>query len=378
MRRPFPLLAAVVLAAVLAACSRSEPQPEPLRAVRTERVGMAAVSDAATYAAEVRARTESRLSLRVGGKLLRRTVDLGDRVRPGQLLAELDPGDLKLAQAAAQAAARAAQVQLSQARADLERARELAAQQFVGPAELQRRQTAVEAAQAALEQARAQEAAQGNQAGYSRLLADAAGVITAVEAEPGAVLAAGAPLLRLAQDGPRDVVFSVPEDRVEVLRTLRGRPGALQVRPWAAPAQAPALAARVREVAAAADPLTRTYLVKAELQGGTLQLGQTATVTLSLPGPSGQIRLPPSALWEQGGRSMVWLLDAQAMTVTRQPVQISGALGRDLLVGAGLQPGQEVVTAGVHVLTEGQKVRRWIEPRAAAAASAASSSAAVR
>ncbi|MCU0928019.1 MAG: biotin/lipoyl-binding protein, partial [Burkholderiaceae bacterium] len=129
---------AVVFAAALAACSRPEPAPEPVRAVRTIEVGADAVATTQEYAAEIRARTESKLGFRVGGKLLRREVDVGDRVRPGQVLARLDPQDLRLGVEAAQAAARSAQVELDLARADAARFRSLREQGFISAAELER------------------------------------------------------------------------------------------------------------------------------------------------------------------------------------------------------------------------------------------------
>ncbi len=366
MRIPILFLPTLLVAAVLTACSRSEAPAEPVRAVRTMTIGTGSAAASNEYAAEVRARTESRLGFRVGGKLVRRPVELGEVVKPGQLLAQLDGADLQLAQDAAQAALRAAQANLDQAAVDLKRARELQAQQFVGVAEVDRRETALKAAQATLEQARAQASAQGNQAAYTRLLADAAGVITSVDAEPGAVLAAGTPVLRLAHDGPRDVVFSVPEDRLPALRALRGKAGALQVQLWGGDAAtATPIAATVREVAAAADASTRTFLVKADVGRADVRLGQTATVRVPGAAREGVVRLPLAAVLEQGGRSVVWVLDAQAMTVDTRAVQIAGADARQVVVSAGLAAGAEVVTAGAHALTQGQKVRRYVEPKAA-------------
>jgi RND family efflux transporter MFP subunit len=183
------------------------------------------------------------------------------------------------------------------------------------------------------------------------------------------VLAAGAPVLRLAHAGPRDVVFAVPEDAVDGVRALRGRPDALTVKLWG---RAQPLAAGVREVAAAADPVTRTFLVKADLGAARVDLGQTAAVTLPLPARDGLVRLPLSALLQQQGRTVVWLLDAGSMTVKAQPVQVAGADANSALIAAGLAPGAEVVTAGVHVLTEGLKVSRYAASAATPASAPAS------
>jgi membrane fusion protein, multidrug efflux system len=363
--------ASVLLLLGLVACSKPEPAPEPVRAVRTQIVGDAAAAGTLEFAAEVKARTESRLGFRVGGKLLARPVELGQNVRAGQLLGQLDVTDLGLGAEAAQAALRAAQVNLDQALADFKRNDELHAQGFISAAELERRASARNAAQATLEQARAQASVQGNQAQYSRLVADVAGVVTAVEAEPGAVLAAGTPVLRIAHDGPRDVVFQVPEDRIAGVRALQVKAGALSVVLWGA-AGAP-LPATVREVSAAADPAGRTFQVKADVgRGADVRLGQTATVRLpsARPGAAadGVMRLPLPAVAEVGGRSVVWLLDAAAMTVSPHPVLVAGAEGNQVLIAQGVTPGQEVVVAGVHVLTPGQKVTRYVEPQRGRAA----------
>lgn len=366
-----PQVIAACAVLLLAACSKPEAAPEPLRAVRTMVVGRDAVAGESLYAGEIRARTESRLGFRVGGKLVSRPVELGQAVRKGQLLAELDVADLGLGAEAAQAAVRAAQVQAEQAAADFRRFEDLHAQGFISAADLERRQTAVRAAQATLEQARAQAAVQGNQARYSKLLADVSGVVTAIEAEPGAVLGAGTPVVRLAQDGPRDVVFQVPEDQVGALRSLQGKAGALRVTLWGAE-DAP-IAAKLREVAAAADPVGRTFLAKASLgkDAGEVRLGRTATVGLARPVREDVRRLPLSAVAESGGRSVVWVLDAAAMAVQPVPVKTGTPDGNHVVVTEGLQAGQEIVTAGLHVLTPGQKVVRYVDPKRPGAPAAA-------
>ncbi|HEY6088013.1 MAG TPA: efflux RND transporter periplasmic adaptor subunit [Burkholderiaceae bacterium] len=330
-------------------------------------VALGQASGTVDYAGEVRARVESRLGFRVGGKMVSRPADLGDSVKAGQVLASLDPQDLRLGQDAARSSVQAAQVNLDQALADFRRFKELRDQGFISMAELERHETALKAAQAQLAQAQAQAGVQINQARYSTLVADVGGVVTAVEAEPGGVLSAGATVLRLAQDGPRDVVFSVPEDQVGAMRALNGRAGALQVRLWGA-GGAP-IPATVREVAAAADPVTRTFLVKADIGTTAVRLGQTATVSIALPGVAGVVKLPLPAVFEQQGRSSVWLLDKDTMTVRAQAIQVAGAEGNQIVVLSGLAPGQVVVTAGVHVLTPGQKVSPYGAAPVLAAAS---------
>lgn len=369
---PLHVLALVGLA-ILAACSKPEPAPAPVRAVRTVTVAPQSAGGVQEYAGEVRARTESRLGFRVGGKIVRRDADLGDSVKAGQLLAQLDPQDLKLGQEAAKAALSAAQVNHDQAAADFKRFKELRDQGFISSAELERRETALKAALAQLEQARAQSSVQGNQAAYASLVADARGVITAVEAEPGMVVAAGTPVLRLAHDGPRDVVFAVPEDKLSLIRQLASVPGRFSVKLWGDDGRA--LPASIREISAAADPVTRTFLVKADVGQAPVKLGQTATVRVELPQTAGVTKLPLTALKEEQGKSIVWLVDRQSMTVRAQPVQVAGADGNEAVITGGLQAGQVVVTAGVHVLNPGQAVKFYVEPGAAAAAAASAASA---
>ncbi len=366
--RPFVL--PLLILPLLLACQEAPTVSDPVRAVRTLKVQSGSVATQHEYAAEVRARVESRLGFRVSGKLLQRQVGLGDAVKAGQPLARLDAGDLLLAQDAARAGLRAAQAQLALSDAEFKRYQELRAQGFISGLELERRETALKAARSQAEQAAAQAGVQANQAGYALLTADAPGVVTAVEAEPGMVLVAGATVIRLAHDGPRDAVFSVPEDQSAALRALIGQRGALKLRPWG-DAQA-LLPATVREVAAAADPMTRTFLVKADIGQTTLRLGQTATVLLETPAHGGAIKLPLTAVFEQGGHANVWLVEAATMQVRLQPIAVAGADGNQVVVAGGLSPDQAVVIAGVHTLTSGQRVRWYAEPGVAPPAATAS------
>ena len=363
--------AAATRALGLGGCSRPEPPPEPVRSVKLLTVGVNALQLQLEYAGEVRARVESRLGFRVAGKLVQRQAELGQRVKAGQVLAQLDPQDYQLAAQAAQAQVSAAQTQRDLAAADLKRYAALKEQNFISGAELERRQAALQAAQATLAQARAQSSSQGNQAGYTRLLADVAGVVTSIEAEPGQVVAAGTPVLRIAQDGPRDVVFAVPEDKVAQMA-----PGqTVSVRAWSG---GEVLTGRVREVAASADPVTRTYAVKVGLDGlnGTTAappLGSTVYVTPQGLGHAGTqaITLPTTALRQQGQGTAVWVYDPASATVRSQTVEVASADGNAAVVAGGLEPGMQVVATGVHVLSPGQKVTGYHSKQPVAPASKA-------
>ena len=353
-RRVFGLFALAALMTTLVACSKAEAPQEPLRSVKLLTVAGSDLNLASEFSAEVRARVESRLGFRVGGKLVQRPAEPGQRVAAGQLLALVDAQDFQLAAQAAQAQVSAAQSQRDLAAAEFKRFEALKAQNFISGAELERREASLKAAEAALNQAKAQAQAQGNQAGYARLTASHAGVIIAVEAEVGQVVSAGQPVVRLAHDGPRDAVFAVSESAIMSIRLGQSMQAMLL-------STGQMVQGTVREMAASADPVTRTYAVKLALApgvGGALPLG--ATLNVRAPGLSSAvasaIKLPTSALRQEGQGTAVWVLDEATMTVNSQAVQLGPVDGNEVVVTSGLQPGQKVVSAGVHVLSPGQKV----------------------
>jgi len=354
IRRVFGLCALAALVTTLVACSKAEAPQEPLRSVKLHTVASNDLNLGGEYAAEVRARVESRLGFRVGGKLVHRPAESGQRVAADQLLALLDAQDFQLAVQAAQAQVTAAQSQRDLAAADFKRFDALKAQNFISGAELERREATLKAADAALNQAKAQAQAQGNQAGYARLTASHAGVITAVEAEVGQVVSAGQPVVRLAHDGPRDVVFTVSESAIMAIRLGQSMQASVL-------STGQMVQGTVREMAASADPVTRTYAVKLALAPGVgeaLPLGTTLNVRApGVPGAlASAIKLPTSALRQEGQGTAVWVLDEATMTVNSQAVQLGPVDGNEVVVTSGLQPGQKVVSAGVHVLSPGQKV----------------------
>jgi multidrug efflux system membrane fusion protein len=349
------LLATSVLVPLLMACSRTEPAPEPVRSVKLITAQQSPDASAQGWAAEVRARYEARLSFRIGGLLTLRHVELGQRFKAGQVLVELDPQDPGLASQAAQAQVLAAQSQRDLTLADLRRYEALFKQGFIGQAELERRQSAAQTAQAQLDQARAQNDLQANQTRYTRLTASQSGIVTGIEAEPGQVVAAGAPVLRVAWDGPREVQAWVAEDQVGQWRAGQ----TVQVARWS---DTQPVRARVREVAASADPQTRSFLIRIDLPAQLdWALGQTARVwAQGLQGGSKALALPTAALLHMQGQSGVWVFDSDKKTVRFQPVQVLGYQADQVLVGQGIEAGQQVVAAGGHVLTDGQTVTPYV------------------
>lgn len=342
-----PALLSVLL--LTAGCSKPVEQTEDIRPVRTLTVAPAAGEASVELSGEVVPRYESRIGFRVGGKIIARKVEIGSVVKRGQVLMQLDPSDLQLSQAQARAALVAAESSLTLAKADLERYRELHAKNFVSQAVLDAKDAAYKAANSSHEQALAGLKVQSNQSGYATLVADADGVVTALDAEVGQVVSAGTPVVRVARSGDIEVRVSIPEDQVGALRQVT----AVTVRTWANPTQA--LEGRIREVAPAADPATRTFTTKIALTkpGDAVRLGMSATVAFAAPTPPA-IRLPLTALYNDKDQTSVWVVENDK--VRRVAVQVAGATGNELLVAAGLNPGQTVVTAGVNLLREGQKV----------------------
>lgn len=373
MKRILASATAILAGFSLVACSPPPPAEEPVRSVKLMKVQESTTTREESFAAEIRPAIESRLAFRVGGKILRRHVELGQHVKAGQLLAELDPADLSLANQAAAAQLQSAQTQRDLAKAELERYKGLRQQGFISAAELERREATAKAAESTLRQAVAQQSIQGNQSRYTHLLADADGLITSIDAEVGQVVSAGTPIVKLAKDGARDAVFAVAEDQIALIR-----PGqAAQVSLWAQGASSdasPALSGVVRELAAAADTVTRTYQVKVSLpEDQALPLGATASVRLQLgstgsktadPALAGtSIKVPTSALLRSTSEgkpvTQVWVFDAAQSIVSTRNVDIGQPQGNLIDITSGLKSGEEIVVAGVHVLSPGQKVIRY-------------------
>ncbi|MEW6760922.1 MAG: efflux RND transporter periplasmic adaptor subunit [Pseudomonadota bacterium] len=344
--------AAPLLLLLLAGCGKDEAKVEDIRPVRVVKLAAGDGAERVEFSGDVRPRYESRLGFRVGGKIVERKVDVGANVKDGQVLMRLDPQDLRLAEAQARATLRAAETERDLAQADYKRHQNLRAQNFVSQAVLDAKQAALRAAQANVDAARAGFRGQSNQAGYANLESDTNGVVTAVDAEVGQVVAAGAPVVRVARTDEKEVVIGIPEDRVEQLRTASD----VKVRLWANRDEA--IPGKIREVSPVADPATRTYTVKVSIPANPeVRLGMTATVDMAAAGKgdASHLRVPLSALVQGKGATSVWVVENGAVQLRR--VQVAGQAGNDILLAGGVQPGQTVVTAGVHLLKPGQKVK---------------------
>ncbi|OGS99910.1 MAG: efflux transporter periplasmic adaptor subunit [Gallionellales bacterium RIFCSPLOWO2_12_FULL_59_22] len=330
-----------LLVAILSGCNKeTTPAAGIERPALTMVVGSAATDGGNTYSGEIRARHEAQLGFRIGGKIAERLVDAGARVRAGQALMRLDPGDAGLQLSSAEAQHRLAE-------ADAQRYRELRGKGFVS-------QAALDAKEAALKAASAQAGLARNQSGYTTLRADRAGVVAALFAEAGQVVAAGQPVLRLAQDGGREVAIALPESH---LSNLEVGASAEITLPAAGDYAAP-LAGRLRELSPAADPASRTYAARVALlqPGPEVALGMTARVRFAASKKSGGLLIPLSAIFQQGKQAAVWIVAADR-TVSLRPVQVAAYRDDGAVIAGGLAAGERIVSNGVHRLAAGEKIR---------------------
>lgn len=346
-------LMVIVATVVMLGCKREVPEAyEDVRPVRAVTIGLTSGTVGATYSGEVRARYESKLGFRNGGKVVERLVEVGTRVRPGQPLMRQDPGDAELNVVSATAQVEAAKSRVTQNRVDLERGKRLFSKRFISQAELDREQLALDEAESQLKSAEAQLQIAVNRQEYATLAADMAGVVTAINVEVGQVVSPGQPVLTIAADGEREVVISIPESRVDELRKAKK----ITVSLWANPGKA--YTARLRELAPDTDEVTRTYAARVTVldPDATLRLGMTASVYVPDVEGATAVRLPLTAIYNKEGRPLVWVVDPQTSHVAPRVVTLAAAENDSVLVTDGLKDGEVVVTAGVHMLHEGQKV----------------------
>lgn len=346
------LLLLTVAATTLAGCDRQAPVREerarPVRAVVVEPSRTAVTLE---LPGEVRPRVETRYGFRVGGKIAERHVSVGDRVEPGQRLARLDPQDVAPAIAAARAQREAARTDLKLARIELDRLKELRGLNYVSQAQVDRQQAQADSAESRLRSAEAQLAQAANSAAFQTLVADEAGVVTAIEAEAGQVVAAGQPVVRVARTDVMELLVYVPEADLATAKSARD---------WTV--LIPALGGRatpavMRELSPVADAASRTYPMRLSLGGDltAVALGMSATAR-AVRESAEEIVLPMSALHSTGDTPKVWVV-GEDLTVRSVEVGTGGLLDDAVRIVSGLKAGDRVVTAGANLLREGQKVR---------------------
>jgi len=353
MKRFASIVAAAAAALTLAGCGNGKTIAEPVRPVVTQKVAAGATATRDVYSGEVRARYETDLGFRVGGKILARNVDAGARVTKGQVLARLDPEDARLVADAAKAQVASADADLALAKAELDRSRDLLERKFISQSAYDVKQQQYSAAKARHDQMKSQAAVSSNQASYTTLVADNDGVVLVAMAEPGQVVTAGQPVVRLARSGEKEVVLNAPEG--QLARFKVGEDVAISL--WSAPDQL--FRGRIREVAGGADSVTRTYQVKVSAidPPATAQVGMTANVLFKPALDAGLVLLPLSAIAGDKNAPAVWVVDPATSKVRLRPVKLGQFREDGATVLEGLAPGEIVVTAGVHKLRADQLVR---------------------
>lgn len=342
----------VVAALLLAACNRDIRPTLAAKPVIAERLSTTSGTPAEEYSGAVHARYESALGFRVPGKIVARYVTLGETIHRGELLARLDGTDAALERGAAAAALAAARSNLQTAQEDLARYARLVKIGAISRSDYDHQRDQVAAAQASYQQARRQYELRDNQLRYTDLRADHDGVITAVDAEVGQVVAQGQTVLSLAWSDEREVYIDVPENRIGEFTGARR----ISVSLWGTDE---AYSGMVREKSAAADPATRTFLVKVAIQdpGPAVRIGMTAGVKVEAAADPKELLVPMTALYHAGAATAVWIVDPNTQRLVLEPVRVERFSDDGVVIGAGLTAGQEVVIKGVNELYQGEQVQ---------------------
>lgn len=345
------VISSLCLAVMVSACHQPTEAPPAPRPVWVMSVGEAGGLVAASYTGEVKSRYESNIGFRIGGKIISRAVNVGDLVKKGQLIAQLDSNDTRLNAQAAQAEVQTAQANLALAQAELERRQQLYRQQFISKSALDSYETQVKTTQARLEQARSQAAVSLHQTGYTQLVADRSGVIGMIQAEPGQVVSAGQTIAQIYDLQTLEVLIAVPESRIDSLHvgdiariTLNDLPQSYQ--------------GRIREISPAANSQTHAFDLRIQLLDADQQmkLGMTAQVSFAQQHSAQSLIVPATAVTQQDGHASVWIIDAQQKAHIRRVT--TGALTENgIEITSGLQPQETIATIGVHTLTEGMPVK---------------------
>ena len=346
-----------ILWLTLSGCAGVKTAAEQPPLVRSQVIRMNDLDQNAKYAGEVKGRYESQLAFQVGGKIISRKVELGNRVNVGDILMEIDPKDVQQAVAITSAQLYSAQSQLTLAENNLKRYKTLHEQGGISRAQYEQYENAYAAAVALARQAAAQNNQGANQLGYTALRAGSAGVISNITAEAGQVVGAGQSVLTLVQDGEREVEIDVPENRYKDILTAKE----LKVTFWALPEQI--VTGSVREISPIADKASKTYKVRISLKNPPpeLNLGMTASVATSNASNQSSVYIPLSAIYQTGATPSVWVVTNDSAALRAVAL---GAFGDGTVqVVSGLRSNDVIITAGVHKIKEGQKVRLSGEPK---------------
>lgn len=346
--------AALSLTANASRVSANEPVVRPARVLE---IAYARQAQSLVLAGTVVPRIESTLGFRVAGKLVQRAVDVGAAVKPGDLIAQLDPSDYRLAVDNARAALASAEADHARARADHDRYLALRGGAAFTQQTLDQRQSLSATAQARVAQARSQLSSAENNLAYADLRADVAGIVTAVQAEVGQVLPQGQGVVRVARMDELEILVGVPEHRLKVVRESAAAGFEL----WSDPDKR--YAARLRELSPSADPTSRTYPARFSIVDPPefIGLGMTATLSFERADATPVAEVPLAAIFQQGTRPAVWVVDKATGAVELRPVVIARWRNDTAAILSGVKDGELIATAGVHKLEAGQKVKPMLQ-----------------
>ncbi len=342
--------AALTLTANASRVSTNEPVVRPARVLE---IAYSRQAQSLVLAGTVVPRIESTLGFRVSGKIVQRSVDVGAVVKPGELIAQLDPADYRLAVDNARAALASAEADYVRAKADHERYQALKGGAAFTPQTLEQRQSLAATALARVDQARSQLSSAENNLAYTELRTDTAGVVTAVQAEVGQVVSQGQGVVRVARTDELEILVGVPEHRLKVVRDSAAAGFEL----WSDPGRRHA--AKLRELSPSADPTSRTYPARFSIIDPPefIGLGMTATLSFERPDAVPVAEVPLAAIFQQGTRPAVWVVDRATGAVELRPVIIARWRNDTAAIISGVKAGELIATAGVHKLEAGQKVK---------------------
>lgn len=339
------------IALLLSGCHQETEEAAAPRPVWVMQAGSLGQQAASSYTGEVRSRYESNIGFRIAGKIIAREVNVGDMVKKGQPIAKLDPTDTRLDAQAANAEVQTAQANLALAKSELVRREQLYQKQFISKSALESYETQVKTSQARLAQALSQAAVSHHQTAYTQLLADRAGVIGMIQAEPGQVVAAGQTVAQIYDLQALEILISVPETMIDSLKVGDQAQVTLTE-------SAQAFAGRIREIAPVANSQTHAFDLRIQLTQPDQRIkpGMTAQVSFAQTSQAQKMIVPATAVTRQGEQAAVWVIDAQQQAHLR-PVTTGMLTESGMEIVSGLQPQETIATIGVHTLTEGMKVQ---------------------
>lgn len=347
------VLTLAALVATLAGCDdKQEKQAEVVRPVKVMEIAKADTTRTLDYSGSVRARTEMNLGFRVSGKITDRRVDIGERVKPGDVLARIDATDYELSVRRAAADLASAEKQVQTTDLAKKRAHQLFDNNVTAKSQVEQADLSSDQAVATRDSARSALQEAKNQVTYADLTSDKNGIVTAIDADVGQVVSSGTPVITVAVDGEKEVQIAVPE-----MDVAQFRPGKkVKASFWSD--KALILDGTVREVSGSADAQSRTFAVRVSLPNDPrVLLGMTATIAATAQSGNPYVSVPLSALAEKDGRKIVWVVDASAATVHARNIKLADFSDDGVGVADGLKAGDLVVTAGTQFMSEDMKVK---------------------